>query len=216
MTLDGRIATASGESRWITGEAARLDAHQLRDRRDVILVGAGTVATDDPLLTVRGIDGGRDPVRVILDGKLSTSPRAKIFSSGSPAPTLIATTREASAKKELALELAGAEVWRLPGLPGKPGKVDLRALLRGLARRGLTSVLVEGGAETHAAFLQANLCDRLLLYVAPKAIGGKRAPAWLGGPELGKLARAHQFRFDVPPRLVGDDLVIEAVRREMV
>ncbi len=207
MTLDGRIATAAGESRWITGEAARAEVHRMRDRADCVLVGAATVRADDPLLTVRGVRGGRDPVRVVLDGRLSLAPSARLLHSGSRAPTLVATTRSAPESRARALVAAGAEVLRLPGANGR---IDLRALCRALARRGLHSMLVEGGADTHAGFLAAGLCDRLVLFVAPSAIGGSAAPAWLGGPELARLAGAERFRFDGPARRLGDDLLLEA------
>ncbi len=209
VTLDGKIATARGDSRWITGDEARAHVHRLRDRADAILVGAGTILADDPQLTTRGIRGGRDAVRVILDGKLRTPPRARIFHSGSPAPTIVATTRAAPARRVLALEAAGAEVWKLPG---SGARVSLRALARKLAEREVLSLLVEGGAQTHAAFLAEDLCDRLLLYVAPKAVGGARAPSWLGGDGVAKLAQAHRFRFDGPPRRLGDDFLITCVR----
>lgn len=207
MTLDGRIATATGESRWITGEAARRDVHERRNRCDAILVGAGTVSADDPLLTVRGVDDGRDPVRLILDGSLSMSPRARML-GGSAAPTIVVTTRDAPARRAAALEQAGAEVWRVAG---QDGRVALRPFAKALAKRGILSVLVEGGAQTHAALLAAGLCDRLVLYVAPMAIGGPGAPPWLGGDGVASLGRAPRFRYDVPPRLVGDDLLLEAV-----
>jgi diaminohydroxyphosphoribosylaminopyrimidine deaminase / 5-amino-6-(5-phosphoribosylamino)uracil reductase len=210
ITLDGRIATAAGESRWITGEAARRDAHRRRDRADAVLVGAGTVAADDPLLTTRGVRGGRDAVRVVLDGRLRMSPRAALLASGSPAPTLIIASADAPERRARALAAAGAEVVRLPGR----GTVSPRAVLRELARRRILSVLVEGGAETHAAFLRAGLCDRLLLYVAPKVIGGRRAQAWIGGAELARLTDAAALRFDGPPRRLGEDLLLEAVAAE--
>jgi len=208
MTLDGRIATARGESRWITGEAARHDVHRRRNLADAILVGAGTVRADDPLLTARGVARPRDPARVILDGSLTTSPRARMLHAGSNAPTLFAATRQAPARRAAALEAAGGEVLRLPGAGAG---VSLSALARTLARRDLVRVLVEGGAEVHAAFLAAGLCDRLLLYVAPKAIGGADAPAWLGGEGILRLAAAHRFRFDGAPRRLGDDLLLELV-----
>jgi diaminohydroxyphosphoribosylaminopyrimidine deaminase/5-amino-6-(5-phosphoribosylamino)uracil reductase len=212
MTLDGRIATASGESRWITGEVARREVHGIRNRMDAILVGVGTVIADDPLLTVRGIEGGdaRDPMRIVLDGSLRMPTKARMLSSGSIAQTIVVTTREAPERRARSLAKAGAEIVRLAG---KDGRVDLRALARWLGKREICRVLVEGGADVHAAFVQAKLCDRLRLYVAPKAIGGRDAPSWLGGDGVAKLARAHGFRFDGAPRLVGDDLAIELVPR---
>jgi diaminohydroxyphosphoribosylaminopyrimidine deaminase/5-amino-6-(5-phosphoribosylamino)uracil reductase len=168
------------------------------------------VLADDPLLTVRGIPDGRDPTRVILDGRLRTPPRARLLRSGSPARTHIVTTRTAPRRKVRALEAAGAEVLVLPGTGGR---ARLPALARALAKRDLVRVLVEGGAEVHAAFLQAGLADRLLLYLAPLAIGGGDAPAWLGGDGVLKLGRAPRFRFDTPPAQLGDDLLLEAVPR---
>jgi diaminohydroxyphosphoribosylaminopyrimidine deaminase/5-amino-6-(5-phosphoribosylamino)uracil reductase len=207
MTLDGRIATASGESRWITGEAARADAHRRRDRADAILVGVGTVLADDPQLTTRGVRGGRDATRVVVDGKLRTPPNAALLASGSTAATLIATTRDAPARRAAALERAGAELLRLPS---RQGKIDLGALARALAERNLLAVLVEGGAETHAAFLDARLCDRLLLYIAPKVIGGVRAPSWVGGQGVLRLSDAVGFAIVGAPRRLGDDLLVVA------
>jgi diaminohydroxyphosphoribosylaminopyrimidine deaminase / 5-amino-6-(5-phosphoribosylamino)uracil reductase len=209
ITLDGKIATARGDARWITGDAARADVHRRRDRADAILVGAGTILADDPLLTTRGVRGGRDPVRVVLDGKLRTPPGAALLRSGSPAPTIIATTRDAPARRARALEAAGAELWRLPGARGR---VDLAALARALAERDLLALLVEGGGETHASFLAAGMCDRLLLYVAAKAVGGAGAPSWLGGAGVARLADAHRFRFDGAPRRLGDDLLIACTK----
>ncbi len=207
MTLDGRIATRAGESRWITGEEARRDVHRRRDRADAILVGAGTVAVDDPLLTARDVPRGRDPVRIVLDGRLGMSPRARMLSGRSPAPTIVVTTEDAPARRERALARAGAEIWRLPG---EDGRVDLRALARQLVTRKLCSVLVEGGGDAHASFLDAGLCDRLVLYVAPMSFGGA-APAWLGGEGVARIAEARRFHWDGPPRRLGADLVVELV-----
>jgi diaminohydroxyphosphoribosylaminopyrimidine deaminase/5-amino-6-(5-phosphoribosylamino)uracil reductase len=204
MTLDGRIATAGGQSRWITGEAARADVHLRRDRADAVLVGAGTVIADDPQLTVRGVEGGRDPLRVILDGALRTPATARVLGPG----TVIATTADAPAGRADALQATGAEVWRLPG---GDGRVDLTALVEGLAGRDVVALLVEGGALTHGQFLAAGLCDRLLLYVAPMAFGGAAAPAWLGGSGVLALDHAPRFRFDGAPRMLGEDLLLEAI-----
>ncbi|MFH0903219.1 MAG: bifunctional diaminohydroxyphosphoribosylaminopyrimidine deaminase/5-amino-6-(5-phosphoribosylamino)uracil reductase RibD [Pseudomonadota bacterium] len=216
LTLDGRIATSTGQSRWITGEAARADGHRRRRRAAAILVGAGTVVADDPLLTARGARGargvprGRDPVRVVLDGRLRMPEKARMLCSGSSAPTWVVTTEQASKRRERSLSEAGAEVIRLPG---HGWKVDLRALGRLLAERGIISVLVEGGGETHRAFLDAGLCDRLLLYLAPKAIGGSGAPGWLGGVGVDELSSAYQFQFDSAPKRLGEDLLICATAK---
>jgi diaminohydroxyphosphoribosylaminopyrimidine deaminase / 5-amino-6-(5-phosphoribosylamino)uracil reductase len=205
MSLDGRIATRTGESQWITGPEARAFAHRLRDKCDAILVGAGTMAADDPLLTTRGVRGGRDPVRVVLDGRLSMSPKAKMLRAGSPAPTWVMTTREAPEAKVRALEDAGAVVIRLPS---SGGKVSVRSLLATLGQRGTLSVLIEGGAQTHAAFMEAGLVDRLLVATAPIAIGGATAPSWLGGEGVARLAKAPRFTPVGNPRHLGDDLLV--------
>lgn len=212
MTLDGKIATRTGASRWITGPVARAEVHRLRNRLDAILVGAGTVLADDPLLTVRDVPHGRDPVRIVLDGELRTPPRAALLHSGSSASTIVATTEGASAERAHALEAVGAEVWRLPG---PNGKVELGGLVTRLAERGLLSLLVEGGGETHAAFLDADLCDRLILYMAPLALGGASAPTWLGGLGVDKLSEAKRFRFVNGPRRLGTDLVL-VLERELL
>jgi diaminohydroxyphosphoribosylaminopyrimidine deaminase/5-amino-6-(5-phosphoribosylamino)uracil reductase len=206
MSLDGRIATRTGESQWITGEASRAFAHRLRAVCDGILVGARTVAADDPLLTCRGVKNGRDPVRIVLDGKLSMSPRARMLRSGSSAPTWIACTADAPAARMRALEDAGAVVLKIRG---KDGKVDMRALLGVLGKRGVISVLVEGGAETHGAFLDTGLCDRLYVAMAPMAIGGRSAPSWLGGEGVARLARAPRFRPVGAPIRLDDDFLFE-------
>jgi diaminohydroxyphosphoribosylaminopyrimidine deaminase/5-amino-6-(5-phosphoribosylamino)uracil reductase len=207
MTLDGKIATRTGESRWITGETARGEVHALRNKVDAVIVGARTVAVDDPLLTTRGVAGGRDAVRVVLDGRLSMSPRAKMLRSGSKVPTIVVAGKDAPAGRERALVKAGAEVLRLPATRGA---LRLRALATRLAGRNIVSALVEGGGQTHAAFLAAGLCDRLILYVAPRAVGGD-APSWLGGDGVKRLADAYGFRFD-DVRRVGDDLRLEATK----
>jgi diaminohydroxyphosphoribosylaminopyrimidine deaminase/5-amino-6-(5-phosphoribosylamino)uracil reductase len=206
MSLDGRIATRTGESQWITGPTSRAFAHELRDLCDAILVGAGTAKADDPLLTTRGIPGGRDPVRVVLDGRLSMSPRARMLRSGSRAPTWVATTKDAPEAKLRALEDAGAVALRLPG---KDGQVNMKELLRELGRRGVLSLLVEGGAETHACFMEAGVVDRLFVVMAPMAIGGRTAPSWLGGEGVAKLARAARFKPVGVPRRLEDDFLFE-------
>jgi len=208
VTLDGKIATVSGESQWITGEAARRDAHRLRDRRDAVLVGVGTVLADDPRLTVRGLRGGRDPARVVVDSRLRTPPTAQLLpAAGSPARTIVAFASAPPARRR-ALEAAGAELWQLPG-PG--GRVDLAALAARLGREGLLSVLVEGGGQIHASLLAAGLADELRLYVAPLAVGGPAA-SWLGGDGVATLAAAWRFRWLGAPEPVGDDLVLRLRR----
>jgi diaminohydroxyphosphoribosylaminopyrimidine deaminase / 5-amino-6-(5-phosphoribosylamino)uracil reductase len=234
VTLDGKIATVAGQSRWITGEAARADGRTLRDTHDAILVGIGTVIADDPELTAR-LPGARDPIRIILDSTLRIETSARVFRSGGPR-TIIVTTDRAPRAKEQKLVKMGVEVWRLAptivttktsksskasakaksgGGAGRVaasgGRVPLDVLGKRLADEGITSVVVEGGGEVHAAFLAADLADELCVYVAPKIVGGP-APSWVGGAGVGDIELAHQFSF-VDAVAIDGDLRIRAVRR---
>jgi diaminohydroxyphosphoribosylaminopyrimidine deaminase/5-amino-6-(5-phosphoribosylamino)uracil reductase len=209
ITLDGKVATRTGESQWITGPAARQDAHRLRDRLDAVLVGVGTVLADDPRLTVRGVRGGRDPVRVVVDSRLRTPVSARLLPANgkSQARTIVATTEAAPRTREARLRQAGAEVWRV----GRGPRVDLPALARRLAEADIGAVLVEGGAELHAALIAADLVDELVLYVAPLVLGGRGERgglSWVGGPGVDALARAARFGFAGEPRRVGDDVIL--------
>jgi diaminohydroxyphosphoribosylaminopyrimidine deaminase / 5-amino-6-(5-phosphoribosylamino)uracil reductase len=210
MTLDGRIATRTGDSKWITGDKARRHAHGERDRVDAIVCGVGTVIADDPQLTAR-VPGGRDPMRVVVDARLDTPAAAKVLPrhSESPARVVIAATAEAPAARERALRDAGAEIWRLPG---SGGRVDVGALAARLGQEELTSALVEGGAELHASFVSAHIADELLLYVAPIAVG-EGGKGWLGGAGADVLADAPRFEFAGDPERVGEDLVLRLIRR---
>jgi diaminohydroxyphosphoribosylaminopyrimidine deaminase/5-amino-6-(5-phosphoribosylamino)uracil reductase len=217
-TLDGFIAAhpvrgAAARRRapvWITGEAARRAAHELRAEHDAILVGAGTVLADDPRLTVRlpraprGAARWLPPVRVVLDGALRTPPSSAVLRAapGMP-PTIVVGAARADARRVRALERAGAEVVLLPA---RAGRVAVRRLLRELARRELQSVLVEGGAAVHGAFLDERLVDRVALFVAPTLLGaGTPIAAGAGWP----VARGIRLAQPVVRR-VGDDLLLLA------
>ncbi len=165
-SLDGRTAVASGESKWITGEAARADVQHWRARSSAIITGIGTVLADDPSLNVRAFDIGRQPLRVVLDSQLRTPPTGKMLSL--PGSTLIVTAANDAAHAE-ALRTAGAEVLQL----GKNGKVDLGALLAALASREVNEVLVEAGSTLSGALLEAGLVDELVLYYAPVLLGDR-------------------------------------------
>ncbi len=208
VTLDGKIATVGGESKWITGEAAREHVHRLRSRHDAVLVGIGTVLADDPQLTAR-IEGGRDPVRIVVDSELRTPPTAKLLPSKQGPRTIIATTETASETNGRALAAAGAEVWRFPA---SGGKVSLGDLASRLAEESLYSVLVEGGGEIHAALLAEGLATELQLFVAPRIVGGP-SPSWVGGAGIASLAEAWQLQFVGEPRRIGEDLLLRAVVR---
>jgi len=196
MTLDGRIATRSGDSRWITSPAARAHVQQLRDRCDAVMVGIGTVIADDPRLTVRSGEipdspgrTPRSPTRVILDSRARISLEARALQP--PGRRLVIVTPAAPASAVGALENAGAEVITVPEKPGIPedkspgerdaSRVDLPAALRLLAERGLHSILLEGGAEVAAGALAAGLVDRVLFFIAPRILGDREAPGPVGG-----------------------------------
>ena len=206
-SLDGKIATRSGESKWITGPKARADGRLLRSKLPAILVGVETVLADDPRLTARG-SGMTDPVRVVLDSRLRTPSRAQLLpaSSRSKAKVIIATASKASKAKARELQAAGAEVLRLPSVGGR---LCLESLSEALAARGISSVLVEGGAEVHGAFLEAGLCDELRLYLAPKALGGP-GKSWLGGAGIEALVDAYRMRWHGDPQRLGDDILLVA------
>lgn len=201
ITLDGKIATVAGRSKWITGDAARADVMRLRDTHDAVLVGVGTVLADDPWLTARR-QGGRNPVRVVVDSKLRTPPSANVLAGRLGPRTIVACGGEAPAAREAALVGRGAEVWRLR--THRNGRVDLRALAERLGVAGITSVLVEGGGEIHAYMLEHDLADEVVIYVAPKVVGGP-AKSWVGGKGLASLGAAHRFVYEGEPvRLDGD------------
>jgi 5-amino-6-(5-phosphoribosylamino)uracil reductase/diaminohydroxyphosphoribosylaminopyrimidine deaminase/5-amino-6-(5-phosphoribosylamino)uracil reductase len=203
QTLDGRLATASGSSRWISGPESLRFAHELRAGHDAIMVGVGTVCRDDPRLTVRLVPG-RDPLRVVVDSTLRTPPTAAVLADGAAAGTVLAVTERAPAERCAAMRALGATVLALPA--GADGRVDLGALLAALRGRGGGSVMAEGGAGLITALLRARLVDRLAVCVAPKLLGaGIEAVGDLG---IGDLARALTLR-DVTVTLYGVDLVID-------
>ncbi len=203
MTLDGRIATRSGDSRWISSEASRALAHELRAASDAILVGIGTVLQDDPALTVRGVAGARSPRRVILDSTLRVPLDARALARDGT-PVLVATTERADASARHALQAAGVEVLTVRATDGR---VDLPELLGDLARRGVMSLLVEGGSAVLGGFADAGLIDKVVAFVGPAIVGGP-APSPVGGRGVDLLAHAWRLgRIGV--RQIGDDAVIE-------
>lgn len=194
MSLDGKIATRTGESRWISGEESRLHGHRLRHIHDAIVVGVNTVITDDPELTAR-LEGEdvRQPLRVVLDSQLRLRMSSKVVGPN----TLIATTR--------AGRMGAAEVLRLPA--ADDGRVALGPLLDELGKRGILSVLVEGGSEVHASFFAAGLVDKVHAYVAPRIIGGREALGPVGGTGVEHLADVVSLR-ELDATRLGTDLLI--------
>jgi len=205
-SLDGRIATRTGDSKWITSVEAREHARLLRREHDAVLVGIGTVLADDPRLTAR--PAYRRPTalyRVVLDGSLRFPSAAKLLATLDEGPVVIFAGPDASPARARRLEERGAAVERLPA---RAGRLDLRRLLRRLADRGVTRVLVEGGGEVLSSFLEQRLADRLVLYIAPRIIGGREARALVGGAGPARLRGAAALSQPISYR-VGADLVVE-------
>ncbi|HSO20396.1 MAG TPA: bifunctional diaminohydroxyphosphoribosylaminopyrimidine deaminase/5-amino-6-(5-phosphoribosylamino)uracil reductase RibD, partial [Desulfosarcina sp.] len=206
-TLDGRIATRTGDSRWVTGAASRRFVHRLRHAVDGIMVGAGTAVKDDPSLTTRleGEDGS-DPTRIILDARLSMPPTARMLRQNSKAATWVVTSAQAPADRRAALEKAGA---RLIEAPLSAGRIDLPALVDRLGGMGIGSLLIEGGAAVIGAALAAGIVDKACLFYAPKILGGDDGvPMCRGtGPERMQDSLAVRdlevFRFDADVMLQG-------------
>jgi diaminohydroxyphosphoribosylaminopyrimidine deaminase/5-amino-6-(5-phosphoribosylamino)uracil reductase len=206
MTLDGKIAAWDGESRWISGEAARREAHRLRFAADALLVGIGTVLRDDPELTVRLPDAPpKEPFRVVADTRLRIPPDARLLRAGDPGRAVVACAAPAPARRAKALRDAGARVLEVP----RDGRrVDLRALLGALRELDVVGVLAEGGAELGAALLEAGLVDRVAFFVAPRLLGGRTAPGPLGG--VGRALKEAVAVSDMTVRSIGEDLLVEA------
>jgi diaminohydroxyphosphoribosylaminopyrimidine deaminase/5-amino-6-(5-phosphoribosylamino)uracil reductase len=211
LTLDGKIACANGESRWITGLPARRYAHQLRALADAVIVGAGTLRQDDPALTVRlakSLRAGR-PWRIVLEGRRPVANQARFFrQTGLGVKTVLATPR-AGRGRTLP---KGVELWHLPG---PSGRVDVGALLRKLGEAQCSLVLVEGGAEVHAAFLGLgsqpgiNWVDRLHFIYAPKLFGGSRAPGAIGGAGVSHPDQALRLE-NIGWETLGPDILLKA------
>ena len=165
-TLDGKIATATGNSRWVTGREARRFVHALRNRVDAVMVGVGTVIADDPQLTCR-IPGGRNPVRIILDRRLRIPLKARVLHE--PGKTIVVVGARASDKKIKVVEKLGAEVWRLPE---RRSRISLAAALKIAAEQELVSVMIEGGSLTAGRALSEKVVDKIAFFYAPKIVGG--------------------------------------------
>lgn len=221
MSLDGKIATTTGESRWISSNASRRLAHQLRRQADAVVVGVNTVLRDDPLLTARdpaclpGTHRGRRaraarpgrPIKVIVDSHLRTPLSSRCFTTASPAPAIMATTPHAPARTRAQFKRRGIKVITLPP---RHGRVPLTRLFRELVRRyQITSILIEGGGELIASALEERLVDRLVWSVAPIIIGGRSSPSAVGGEGIRHLAQAMRLGQMTVQHLDGD-LVIDA------
>jgi len=207
MSLDGKIAAHTGHSQWITGGKSRERVHELRDRCDAILVGIGTVLADNPSLTTRLPIPGKHPLRIIVDSRARTPLDAQVVTDG--LPTVIVVTPQAPQGKLDALRARGIEVL---SIKAKQGVVDLPQLFKTLGQRGITSILVEGGATLNAAVLTENLVDKIHWFIAPKIIGGKDAPGPVGGIGVTDVNHAKLFE-DISMETIGEDILISAYLR---
>ncbi|MEG0471060.1 MAG: bifunctional diaminohydroxyphosphoribosylaminopyrimidine deaminase/5-amino-6-(5-phosphoribosylamino)uracil reductase RibD [Solibacillus sp.] len=206
MTLDGKIATANGHSQWITGEAARQHVHELRSEMDAILVGVGTILTDNPQLTTRLTNRiSKNPIRIILDSKLQT-PLSSHVANTTEAKTLLVTSLEADEKKAKNLSTQGVEIIRV----GKDERgLKIEEMLSQLYHRGITDILLEGGGMVNASFLRAGLIDQFIVYISPKLLGGEHSISPFRGEDVDSMEAAMQLNFSDVQK-IGDDLVVIA------
>lgn len=198
MSLDGKIATHTGDSQWITGQTARADVHHYRHRYDAILVGVGTVLADNPRLTTRLPGGGRQPIRIILDRHLRTPAEAEVVTDTATETWIF--TMKIDPVKLAALKRPHLRIVEM---------TDLEAIIAYLGRQGITSVLIEGGGTINASFLHAGLVDELVVYLAPKLIGGQAAPTFFEGVGIEKMTEVMNYRFEKIEK-IGEDLKLIA------
>ena len=205
QSLDGRIATSTGDSQWISGPATLRLAHKLRLEHDAIMVGIGTLLADDPELTVRLVKG-RSPIRVVVDSQLRTPFESRVLAGGAAAGTMIAVAANVDADRVSEIQKLGAEILRIPSAQNGSG-VDITRLLGELGKRGIASVLVEGGKGIITSLLSARVVDRLIVVIAPKIIGqGTEAIGDLG---ITRLGDAITF-LSVKIRRLGEDIIFDA------
>lgn len=199
-SLDGKIATTAGESQWITCEESRKFSHHLRDINDAIIVGVNTVLTDNPSLTTRMVIG-KNPVRIVVDSMARTPINSKVICDGQ-AETVLAVTENAPLEKILELKNFGVEI-----IVAGRDKVDLKILLEELAKREITSVLVEGGGTLHYSMFENNLVDKIFAFIAPKIIGGKNSLTAVEGAGFTKISDAVQIK-NLTAENIGEDILI--------
>jgi diaminohydroxyphosphoribosylaminopyrimidine deaminase/5-amino-6-(5-phosphoribosylamino)uracil reductase len=210
QSADGCVASRTGASKWITGEAARADGHRLRNIVDAIVVGSGTVLADDPRLTCR-TPGGRDPCRVVLDARARTPASAQVIQAArtSAASTIVCVGPAADPKACRDIEAAGAQIWRCPPSPQATAGLDVRFVAEQLFSAGVLSMLIEGGPKVQGAFFDAQLIERVVVYVAPMLLGGlgaTRSLAGIGPDSLAaapRIVRPHWRKMGADMRLSG-------------
>lgn len=201
MTLDGKIASCTGDSKWVTGETARHHVHELRKQYSAILAGIGTVLADDPMLNCR-IEEGVDPVRVVCDSSLRIPLSSQLVKTAGDIPVIVAYAKE-NPEKEKALLQAGVELISA----GRDGRVDLAVLMRELGKRKIDSVLVEGGGAIHGSLLKSGLVQKIYCYLAPKLIGGREAGSPVEGDGFSRMKDALPVKeMEILP--LGEDICI--------
>lgn len=207
MSLDGKIATRTGDAKWITGEAARREGHKLRAKVDAIMVGTNTVIHDNPQLTVRHDVSGKQPVRVVVDTRGRTPISAKLFNDAQRKRTLVLTTKLSSARWRRYLAQRGVDVIVVAQ---RGGRVDLRAGLKALGKRNVTSVLAEGGGELLGSLFEARLVDKAVFFYAPMIIGGRKAVTAVAGEGVPKVKSAIRFENYRWRKLSSGEMMLEA------
>ncbi|SEK46696.1 diaminohydroxyphosphoribosylaminopyrimidine deaminase [Carnobacterium iners] len=204
MSLDGKIATVTGESQWISDAAARKRVHNLRHELSGIMVGIDTIIKDDPQLTAR-IPNGKNPIRIVVDSQLRIPLASVVLSQQDKAKTIVATTNRASSEKIATLTKMGIEVIVTSQ---RDNRVDLRELMKKLGAKGIDSILLEGGATLNFSALKEGIVDKVHVYLSPKIIGGKDAKTIVEGEGISSLENAFQLK-RLNPVMVGEDILIE-------
>jgi diaminohydroxyphosphoribosylaminopyrimidine deaminase / 5-amino-6-(5-phosphoribosylamino)uracil reductase len=205
MSLDGKIATYTGESQWITCEESRKSVHLLRNKYTGILVGVGTVIADDPMLTAR-LEGSRNPVRIVVDTNLRIPLKSAILRTSGEVRTIIATSKDGDCEKAKLIKAMGAQVIRAKS---HDGRVSLDDVMVQAGSMGIDSVLIEGGGEVNFSALSENIVDKVMYYVAPLIIGGSTSKGTVGGQGFALLSEAVRLK-DMKSSHVGRDMLIEA------
>lgn len=207
VTLDGKIATASGESKWITGEASRKKVHEMRNRVMAVMAGIGTIVKDNPLLTTRLKGKSRDSKAVILDSKLSVSPESRIFSTINDREIIIACTEDFDKNNYNILSEEGIHIIVCP--KNSEDKVDLKFLVRELGKMGIDSILLEGGGNVNFSALESGIVDKVVYFIAPKIFGGRDARTSVDGSGIQNICDEIKLR-DISWEKIGEDLMLEA------
>ncbi len=207
-SLDGKIATYRGHSRWLSCEASRRRVHAIRNEVDAVMVGAETVIRDDPELTIRLVEGEvRHPLRIVVDSTLRLPLSSRLLAEGPEVPTVVATTAKAPLERREAIEAMGRQVLVLPD---REGRLDLSALMRHLAELQVVSLMLEGGAELNASMVEAGLVDEVLIILTPRLLGGSAAPTVMGGLGAATVEEGWSLK-DLSVQQVGSDFHLSGV-----